>query len=58
MSDSANNPTVRGLDRTSIFALDKINHTQKRAARDHLEGSAQLVDRVNRLSARYGLAPI
>jgi phage head maturation protease len=58
LSDSVNNPTVRGLERSTIFALDKLTHTLKRATRDHLEESAQLAARVNRLSAKYGLPPI
>jgi HK97 family phage prohead protease len=58
LSDSVNNPTVRGMDRSTIFALDRLTHNVKRATRAQVENSADLVDRVNRLSARYGLPPL
>jgi hypothetical protein len=58
LSDDVNNPTVRGLDRSTIFALDRLTHNVKRATRSQGENSADLVDRVNRLSAEYGFPPI
>jgi hypothetical protein len=58
LSDDLNNPTVRGMDRSTVFALDRLTHNVKRATRTQVEKSADLVDRVNRLSAQYGLPPI
>jgi HK97 family phage prohead protease len=58
LSDDLNNPTVRGLDRSTIFALDRLTHNVKRATRTQVEKSTDLVDRINRLSAQYGLPPI
>jgi hypothetical protein len=33
LSDNVNNPTVRGLDHSRIFALDRLTHNVKRVTR-------------------------
>jgi hypothetical protein len=57
LSDDVNNPTVRGLDRSTIFALDRLTHNVKRATRTQVEKSADLVARVDRLCERAGISP-
>jgi HK97 family phage prohead protease len=58
VSDHVCNPSIDDLDNSSMFALSRLHYNIRRANAAILDNTAQLTERINRLSAQYGFPPI
>ena len=52
-----NTPTIVGMERSAVFALDQATHNMRRANAAILENTAQLTERVDRLCEQAGIGP-
>ena len=57
LSDTVNTPTIVGMERSAVFALDQATHNMRRANAAILENTAQLTERVDRLCEQAGIGP-
>ena len=55
LSDNVNTPTIIGMERSTVFALDRAAHNMRRANAAILETTAQLTERVDRLCHEAGI---
>jgi hypothetical protein len=55
LSDTVNTPTIIGMERSTVFALDRAAHNIRRATNAQLETTAQLTERVDRLCIEAGI---
>jgi HK97 family phage prohead protease len=56
LSDDKNNPTVQGMERSTVFALDRAHHNIRRTTKAQLDYVEQLTARVDALCAEAGIA--